>query len=512
MILTWLILIPFIGGLLSWQAERIGSRTPRWIALLAMVLLFVLALKLWMSHDFSMQGVTSGNSQWVETFQVDWIPHFGISFHLALDGLSMLMILLSAFLGVMAVICSWTEVTKKVGFFHLNLLWIIGAVVGVFLAMDLFLFFFFWEMMLIPMYFLVALWGHDAPGGLGRVQAATKFFIYTQASGLLMLLAIIGLVLNHYSLSGVISFDYAVLLKTPLSHTLEWVLMLGFFLAFAVKFPIVPFHGWLPDTHSQAPTAGSVDLAGILLKTAAYGMMRFAIPLFPNASAEIAPIAMWLGVVGIIYGAIVAYGQSDIKRLIAYTSISHMGFVLIGIYSFNAIALQGVVVQMLAHGVSAAGLFILSGQVYERLHTRDMNQMGGFYARMRAMPPIAMFFAAASLGLPGLGNFVGEFLILLGTFKVNPLVTYFATTGLVLGAAYSLIMVQRTLHGAPKADTPLADLGWRELTMMFSLMAILVWIGLYPQPILDTSAAVMSGVQQAVSKAAAVAPAVPSAY
>ncbi len=512
MILTWLILIPFIGGLLSWQTERIGSRAPRWIALLSMLGLFGLALKLWLQHDYSLTGVGSGQSKWVEEFQVDWIPHFGISFHLGLDGLSMLMILLSAFLGVMAVICSWTEVTKKVGFFHLNLLWILGAVVGVFLALDLFLFFFFWEMMLIPMYFLVALWGHSAPGGLGRVQAATKFFIYTQSSGLLMLLAIVGLVIVNYSASGVISFDYAVLLETKLAPGMEWVLMLGFFIAFAVKFPIVPFHGWLPDTHTQAPTAGSVDLAGILLKTAAYGMMRFAIPLFPNASVELAPIAMWLGVVGIIYGALVAYAQTDIKRLIAYTSISHMGFVLIGIYSFNAIALQGVVVQMIAHGISAAGLFIMSGQLYERLHTREMSQMGGFYARMRVLPPVAMFFAAASLGLPGLGNFVGEFLILLGTFKVSLPITLFATSGLVLGAAYSLIMVQRTLHGAPQDATPIRDLGWRELGMMLTLMAILVWLGLYPQPILDTSAAVMAGVQQAVAQAAHLSAGLPIAH
>jgi NADH-quinone oxidoreductase subunit M len=498
MILTWLILIPFIGGLLSWQADRFGAILPRWLALGTMLLLFGLTLYIWLSHDFSLAGIIDGRPKWVLEYQTDWIPHFGISFHLALDGLSMLMILLTGFLGVLAVLCSWTEVTKSVAFFHLNLLWIIGAVVGVFLAMDLFLFFFFWEMMLVPMYFLVGLWGHNAPNGMGRVQAATKFFIYTQASGLLMLLAVVGLVLAHFSQTGVLSFDYETLLHTQLSKELEWILMLGFFIAFAVKFPVIPFHGWLPDTHTQAPTAGSVDLAGILLKTAAYGMMRFAIPLFPNASIELAPIAMWLGVVGIIYGAFVALRQDDIKRLIAYSSISHMGFVLIGIYSFNALALQGVVVQMLAHGISAAGLFIMSGQLYERLHTRDLNKMGGFYARMNSLPPIAMFFAAASLGLPGLGNFVGEFLILLGAFKVNSLVTMFAATGLVFGAVYSLIMVQRTIHGAPKDNSPIRDLSWRELGMMLSLMAILVWLGLYPQPVLDTSAAVMHGVAQAV--------------
>jgi len=497
--LTWLILIPFIGGLLSWQAERFGNKAPRWIALISMFALFACTLSLWLKYDYSLTNLSAGQSVWAEELQVNWIPRFGISFHLALDGLSILMLLLTAFLGVLAVICSWSEVQRKVGFFHLNLLWILGAVAGVFLALDMFLFFFFWEMMLIPMYFLISLWGHKSVEGNSRVGAATKFFIYTQSSGLLLLLAIVGLVFVHFTQTNVLTFDYAALRNTQMSESMEMMLMLGFFIAFAVKFPIVPFHSWLPDAHSQAPTAGSVDLAGILLKTAAYGMLRFAIPFFPHASQEIAPIAMWLGVLGIIYGAFVAYSQDDIKRLIAYTSISHMGFVLIGIYSFNQIAMQGVVVQMLAHGVSAAGLFIISGQLYERLKTRDLNKMGGLSARMTGIPPIAMFFAAASLGLPGLGNFVGEFLILVGTFKVNQTVTLFATSGLVLGAVYSLIMVQRSIHGAPQSTEQLPGINARELTMMVSLILIMVWLGLYPQPVLDTSAAVMSSVEQIIT-------------
>ena len=509
--LTWLILIPFIGGFLSWQAERFGTRAPRFVAVASMFVLFALTLKLWLTHDYSIAALAAGQSQWAEEYQVDWIPRFGISFHLALDGLSLLMMLLTAFLGVLAVICSWTEVKRKIGFFHLNLLWIIGAVVGVFLSIDMFLFFFFWEMMLIPMYFLISLWGHRSAEGKGRVDAATKFFIYTQSSGLLLFLAIVGLVFVHYQQTQVLTFDYAALRGTQMDATTEMVLMLGFFIAFAVKFPVVPFHGWLPDAHSQAPTAGSVDLAGILLKTAAYGMLRFAIPFFPHASQEIAPIAMWLGVFGIIYGAFVAFSQDDIKRLIAYTSISHMGFVLIGIYSFNQIAMQGVVVQMIAHGISAAGLFILSGQLYERLRTRDLTKMGGLSSRISGLPPIAMFFAAASLGLPGLGNFVGEFLILLGTFKVDQIVAIFATSGLVLGAVYSLIMIQRALHGAAQSEEPIAGINARELIMMLSLMILLVWLGFYPQPILDTSAAVMNNIDQLMHSAQNVSPAVPAA-
>src|SRR5690606_6375962 len=328
MILVWLILIPFIGGLLCWQAERfLGRGVPRWIALASMALLLALSAMLWVQGDYSLQTAFAGaQPQWQEEFQVDWIPRFGISFHLGLDGLSLLMCVLTGLLGVMAVACSWSEIQRNVGFFHLNLLWNIGGVVGVFLALDLFLFFFFWEMMLVPMYFLIALWGHNAPDGKGRIYAANKFFIFTQASGLLMLLAIIGLVLVNWRSTGVLTFDYEDLLKTTMAPAMEFVLMLGFFLAFAVKLPVVPFHSWLPDAHSQAPTAGSVDLAGVLLKTAAYGLLRFGVPLFPNASAEFAPVAMWLGVIGIIYGALMAFVQDDIKRLVAYTSVSHMGF------------------------------------------------------------------------------------------------------------------------------------------------------------------------------------------
>jgi NADH-quinone oxidoreductase subunit M len=321
MLLPWLILIPFIGGLLCWQFERFGTKVPRWIALIAMGLTLALSLHLWMQGGYTLT-TPKGIPQWQSEFLLPWIPRFGISIHLALDGLSLLMVVLTGLLGVLAILCSWREIQKYQGFFHLNLLWILGGVIGVFLAIDMFLFFFFWEMMLVPMYFLIALWGHKASDGKTRITAATKFFIYTQASGLVMLIAIMGLVFVHYNATGVWTFDYEDLLQTPMSHNVQYLLMLGFFIAFAVKMPVVPLHGWLPDAHSQAPTAGSVDLAGILLKTAAYGLLRFSLPLFPEASHEFAPIAMWLGVIGIFYGAWMAFAQTDIKRLIAYTSVS----------------------------------------------------------------------------------------------------------------------------------------------------------------------------------------------
>lgn len=503
MILPWLILIPFIGGLLCWQAERFSGVLPRWVALASMSLVLALSLWLWHIGDYRIAPNPDHGLQWAYEFKWLWIEHLGISVHLALDGLSLLMLALTGLLGVLSVLCSWNEIQHRVGFFHLNLLWILGGVIGVFLAIDLFLFFFFWEMMLVPMYFLIALWGHSGTNGKTRIHAATKFFIFTQASGLVMLVAILGLVLIHYQQHGVITFDYAALLDTQLSATAEYLLMLGFFIAFAVKFPVVPLHSWLPDAHAQAPTAGSVDLAGILLKTAAYGLLRFALPLFPNASAEFAPIAMGLGLVAIIYGALLSFAQYDIKRLIAYSSVSHMGFILIAIYSGSLIALQGSIVQMVAHGLSAAALFILSGMLYERLHTRDMRQMGGLWSRIRYLPAISLFFAAASLGLPGTGNFVGEFLILVGTFPVAPWVAVVASTGLVFGSVYSLIMIHRAYFGTAKIERPdsLRGMNGRELGMVLGLAVLLVLLGVYPQPVLDASAASMTGVQQWLGQA-----------
>ncbi|ATI65151.1 NADH-quinone oxidoreductase subunit M [Edwardsiella tarda] len=494
MLLPWLILIPLIGGLLSWQGERLGLKAPRWIALLAMGLTLALSLYLWLQGNYGLMQ-PAGIPQWQSSFSVPWIPSLGISFHLALDGLSLLMVVLTALLGVLAILCSWNEVQRYQGFFHLNLLWILAGVIGVFLAIDMFLFFFFWEMMLVPMYFLIALWGHKGSDGKTRISAATKFFIYTQASGLVMLIAIFGLVWVHYNATGVLSFDYEVLLNTPMSHTVQYLLMLGFFIAFAVKMPVVPLHGWLPDAHSQAPTAGSVDLAGILLKTAAYGLLRFSLPLFPQASHEFAPIAMALGVIGIFYGAWMAYVQTDIKRLIAYTSVSHMGFVMIAIYSGSQLAFQGAVVQMIAHGLSAAGLFIITGQLYERLHTRDLREMGGLWGRLKYLPALSLFFAVATLGMPGTGNFVGEFMMMFGSFQVVPVTTVVASFGLVFASVYSLVMMQRAYYGAPKSDQPLASLSVRELSLILLLVVLLVLLGIFPQPVLDTSSAAMGNIQ-----------------
>lgn len=515
---TWmlpaLIAIPFIAGLLCWLVERINKRLPRWIALIGMTLTFVLSLVLWQYGDFggmSKQVIAPQSAvPWIAEFSVPWIPSFGISFHLALDGLSLLMVALTGFLGVAAVACSWNEIQRRVGFFHLNLLWSLGGVIGVFLAIDLFLFFFFWEMMLVPIYFLIAIWGHDVVGGKTKEYAATKFFIYTQASGLIMLVGILVLVIISYAQSSVVSFNYNDLLGTELGGW-EYPIMLCFFIGFAVKLPIIPFHGWLPDAHAQAPTAGSVDLAGVLIKTAAYGLIRFVLPLFPTASQEFAPIAMTLGTIGIFYGAWLAFMQTDMKRLLAYTSISHMGFVVLAIYAGSLLSLQGLMIQMLAHGLSSAALFIMAGQLYERLHTRDLTLMGGMWGQFRYYAPILMFFCAALLGIPGTGNFIGEFMILLGSFAQYPVFVVLATSSLVLAGLYSLILIYRALFGVNNIEElalretkshglpvrPLKDLGRRELSLLLVLAVGLVWLGLYPQPILDTSSHAMQWINNA---------------
>jgi len=402
-------------------------------------------------------------------------------------------VLLTAFLGVMAVAASWTEIQDRVGLFHFHLMWVLAGIIGVFLALDLFLFYFFWELMLVPMYFLIGMWGHER-----RIYAAVKFFIFTQISGLLMLVAIVSLYFVHGRATGTYTFDYVQLVGTPLEPATAWWLMLGFFGAFAVKLPVVPVHTWLPDAHTEAPTAGSVVLASLLLKTGAYGLLRFVLPLFRDAATAFAPVAIGLGVVGILYGAVLAFGQTDLKRLVAYTSVSHMGFVLLGVFAGTTLALQGAILQILCHGVSTGALFILVGALQERTHTRDMNRLGGLWTAVPRMGGLTMFFALAAMGLPGLGNFIAEFLVLLGTYRVSPVATAFASIGLIISTVYALWMVQGAFQGREREAVRIRDLGPREMAMATALVVALVWLGLYPQPIVDTAAPVVSSLSTAV--------------
>jgi NADH-quinone oxidoreductase subunit M len=481
--LAW-IFVPAAGGLLAWAAGRRRAVLARWIALVATAVTLALAVLEW-----TQSGSTqlTGRGPWLADAAWPWIPRFGISFHLAFDGLSLLMVTLTAFLGVVSVLASWREIDERVGFFHFNLLWTIAGAIGVFVALDLFLFFFFWELMLVPMYFLIAIWGHEE-----RRYASLKFFIFTQGSGLLMLLAILALAFFHQRATGVLTFDYFDLLGTPLSQAASTWIMLGFFVAFAVKLPAIPFHTWLPDAHTQAPTAGSVILAGVLLKTGAYGLLRFVLPLFPDAAQRFAPVAMALGAIGILYGAILAYAQTDLKRLVAYTSVSHLGFVLLGVFAWNAWALEGAVMQMVAHGISTGALFVLVGALQERTHTRDMSRLGGLWASVPRLGALGLFFAIASVGLPGLANFVGEFLVLLGAFRVSILWTVIAALGLITAVVYALILVQKTFHGENTHGWRLADCTPREGASLGAMAAIVVWLGVHPQPVIDTARASMS--------------------
>ena len=360
-----------------------------------------------------------------------------------------------------------------------------------FTALDLFLFFFFWEVMLIPMYFIIAIWGHE-----NKNYAAMKFFIFTQITGMLMLVSILVLAYSHYTQFGSYSFKYEDLLSVSLASSLQFWVMLGFFISFTTKLPSVPFHSWLPDAHSQAPTAGSVILAGILLKTGAYGLIRFTVPLFPEASLAFAPLAMGLAALSILYCAKVAFAQSDIKRLIAYTSVSHMGFVTLGVYAWNEQALQGAVMTMLAHGLSAAALFMLAGGLQHRIHTRNMGDMGGLWTQVPRMAVVAVFFSVAALGMPGLGNFVGEFLALLGAFQTNIPATVIASFGLILASVYSLWVIQKVFHGEYSSEhfdeSHLTDLSRREMLYFGAMILGLVWMGMYPQSFLDLSQPVLA--------------------
>ncbi len=489
MILVWLMLILFVGGIGAWLSESRGIGVPRVIALFAILLDLALVIFMLLVPDsIGLTPVSSEQGEWLVLFQADWIPRFGISFIFGADGFSLLLIALTVFLGLISLGSAWHEIKERSGFFYFNLLWTLAGVIGVFTALDLFLFFFFWEVMLIPMYFIIAIWGHE-----NKEYAAMKFFIFTQVSGLLMLLSILVLVFFNYQATEVITFSYFELLGNNLSGELGMLVMLGFFIAFATKLPAVPIHNWLPDAHSQAPTAGSVILAGILLKTGAYGLIRFTVPLFPEPSMAFAPIAMTLGVVSILYTAKVAFAQNDLKRLIAYTSVSHMGFVLLGVYAWNAQALQGAVMTMLAHGFSAAALFMLAGGLQHRIHTRDMDKMGGFWGVAPKMSFMALFFTVAAVGMPGLGNFVGEFLVLLGSFQVSITTTAFAALGLVVAAVYSLIVIQKVFHGENKNNYEFSDLTFIEMTCFALMMIGLLWMGLYPQSMLDMAEPTLRG-------------------
>lgn len=488
MTLLTLILIPLIGGCLAWYSERYNRNYPRWVALISLILCWQPIAPHFNAFNFDKLPV------WLVDEPLQWIPRLNITAHMAMDGLSFLLVILTLAMGLVALSAAWNEIKKRTGFFYLNLCWTIAGVLGVFLAMDLFLFFVFWEVMLVPMYFLIAIWGYE-----NRQYAAYKFFLFTQGGGMLMLLSMAALVIMHYQQFNVVSFDYTVLAQNPIKGDLVYWVALGFVIAFLIKLPALPFHSWLPDAHTQAPTAASVILAAVLLKTGGYGIIRFVLPLFPEAALELAPLMMLIAGVGVVYGAMMAFVQQDLKKLIAFSSVSHMGFVLLGCFAFNIYALQGAVMQMLAHGISTSALFVLVGMIQHRYHTRQLDQLGGLWQQVPRLSAIGLFFGVASLGMPGLGNFVAEFLVLVGSFEKYPWHTVVAASGLILAAVYSLLIIYKTFFGEipPERNVTVLDTSRRETLTLGAMCVILVFMGLHPQPFLDL---VQSNLLQTIAK------------
>lgn len=482
MMLVLLIAVPLLAGLLCLPLSTIHRKAPFWLSLAALTADLLVAASIWANCQTDAVAAASAG-RWLISFRIDWIPQLGVGIHFALDGLSLILVGLTEFLGIAAAISSWSEINERAGYFYANLMFTISGILGVFMSLDLFLFYFFWELMLVPMYFLIGIWGHE-----NRAYASMKFFIFTQAGGLLMLISILGLYFIHGRATGIYTFDYVQLLGTALSEPEGTWLMLGFAVAFAVKLPAVPLHPWLADAHTEAPTAGSIILAGLLLKTGAYGFLRFVIPLFPAASAAISLPAMIIGTVSILYGAAMAFSQTDFKRMVAYTSVSHMGFVLLGIFAFNEVAVQGAIVQMVAHGISTGMLFFIAGALQERMHTRDLTLMGGMWSTAPRMGAVTLIFAAASLGLPGTGNFVGEFLVLLGSWQAGAAITAIATTGLIAATVYAVWLMHVTFFCSAWTECKFPDFSFREMAVAVVMIAAIVAIGLYPAPLLKVSA------------------------
>jgi NADH-quinone oxidoreductase subunit M len=471
-ILSSLVVLPVAGAILLLFVKDDESNGPlaRNIALIVSLLVFGETLLLW-----SRFVPESADFQFVERHP--WIPAFGITYAVGVDGISLMLLVLTAFLTPLALLGSWESVHRKTRTFCVFILLLESAMVGVFISLDLFLFYVFWDAMLVPMYFLIGIWGYDR-----RIYAAVKFILYTMAGSVLMLLAILGLAYLHSTVTGTYSFDLQQLYALDVPPHLQFWFFLAFAVAFAIKVPLFPFHTWLPDAHVEAPTAGSVILAGVLLKMGTYGFVRFAFPLFPQAAAFFAPLLGVLAVVGIIYGALVAMVQPDMKKLVAYSSVSHLGFVVLGIAAMNVQGVQGAVYQMLNHGVSTGGLFLIVGMLSDRRHTRLISEYGGLKKVTPQLVAAFLIITLSSIGLPGLNGFVGEFLILLGAFRADARFATFAATGVILSATYMLWMFQRVNYGPVdnEKNSALPDLRLREWFIVVPIVATTVLMGVLP--------------------------------
>ena len=489
MFLTLITFLPIIGALFLAFFPKENEGAIKQTALAVAAADFLLSLLLWTNFDNSTHKM-----QYV--LNIPWIESWGINYHIGLDGISLLLYVMTTFLTMLCIIASW-DVKKHIREYMMAMLALSTGMLGVFISLDLFMFYVFWEFQLVPMYIIVGVWG-----GPRRIYAAVKFFIYTAVGSLLMLVAIIWIYFHIKETTGVATADILFItenISAPLDIQ-KWLWM-AFFLAFAIKVPMFPFHTWLPDAHVEAPTAGSVILAGVLLKMGTYGFLRFNLPFFPQASYEFMPFIAWLSIIGIVYGALVAMVQEDLKKLVAYSSVSHLGFVMLGIFALNEYGIQGALIQNINHGISTGALFLLVGVIYDRRHTRMIKEFGGLSKQMPVYAICFMIAALSSIGLPGMNGFIGEFLVLLGIFQVNGLWAACATSGVILAACYILWMFQRVMFLELKnpANMKLKDLNMRELITIVPLLILIFWIGLYPKPFMKTFDASVSHLVSKVS-------------
>jgi NADH-quinone oxidoreductase subunit M len=467
-LLSMVIFLPVLGALVILLTRRSWETVSKWIALATSIGTFLLSLTLFTDFD-----KTTHKMQFVEKHS--WIPNWNINYYLGVDGISVLFVLLSTLTAILCVLISWESITKKVKEFYIAILLTTAFMIGVFCSLDFFLFYLFWEAMLIPMFLIIGVWG-----GPNRVYAAIKFFLYTLIGSVLMLVGIIVLYFNSGN-----TFDILTMMTMKYPYTMQIWLFWAFFAAFAVKVPMWPVHTWLPDAHTEAPTAGSVILAAVLIKMGAYGFLRFSLPLLPEASKAMTPVMLTLSVIAIIYGAVICLAQTDLKRLIAYSSVSHMGFVTLGIFALNTQGVEGGILQMLNHGIVTGGLFLSVGVVYDRTHTRQIADYGGLATEMPIYSAFFMVFTLSAIGLPATNGFVGEFLILLGGFTANKLAGVLACTGIIIGAGYMLWLYQRVfLEVNPKLHA-LSDMNIRETITLLPMLILVFWIGVYPNSYLS---------------------------
>ncbi len=491
-LLSCMVAIPFVA--MPVLALVRGRAWVLRVALGATLLNVGLMARLWAGFDPASTGM-----QFVE--RMEWMPTFGIQYAVGVDGISLLMVLLTTLLPPLCVLCSWNSIATNLKAFLMLVLLVEGAMLVVFLAMDLFLFFMLWEVTMIPMYFMIVLWG-----GPGRVAAGLKFVLYSLTGSLLLLVGILGL-----HIEGGRSFDMQVLTQSTIPIDSQTWIFVALFLGFAIKLPMLPFHTWLPDAHSEAPTAGSVLLAGVLLKMGGYGFLRLCVPIFPGVAERFSPFILWLSVVAILYGGYMALAQSDLKKLVAYSSVSHMGFVTLGIFVFNSEGIQGAILQMFTHGVTTGALFLVVGQLYDRTHSRAIGDYGGLYQTMPRFVAFLSLFSVASFALPGTGNFIGEFLVLTGVSYVSIVMVVLAMGGIVLAAAYMLWTLQRVALGEPNTEAArhLSDINFKETVALVPLAIMVFVIGLYPRPLLNAMDTTVTELVQRIETRRVASPLVP---